>query len=75
MLPEFLALFMYRFEINVRAASVLGIVGAGGIGSLINEAQSYRAWNIVGICLVVIIPTVMVIDFLSARIRKKLIEG
>ncbi len=74
-LPEFLALFIYRFEINVRAASVLGIVGAGGIGSLINEAQSYRAWDIVGICLVVIIPTVMVIDFLSARIRKKLIEG
>jgi phosphonate transport system permease protein len=50
-LPEFLALFLYRFEINVRAASVLGIVGAGGIGSLINEAQSYRAWDIVGICL------------------------
>ncbi|MCS7198159.1 MAG: phosphonate ABC transporter, permease protein PhnE [Candidatus Bipolaricaulota bacterium] len=74
-LPEFLALFIYRFEISVRAASVLGIVGAGGIGSLINEAQSYRAWDIVGICLVVIIPTVMVIDFLSARIRKKLIEG
>jgi phosphonate ABC transporter permease subunit PhnE len=74
-LPEFLALFIYRFEINVRAASVLGIVGAGGIGSLINEAQSYRAWDIVGICLLVIIPVVMVIDFVSARIRKKLIEG
>jgi phosphonate transport system permease protein len=74
-LPEFLALFLYRFEINVRAASVLGIVGAGGIGSLINEAQSYRAWDIVGICLVVIIPTVMAIDFVSARIRRKLIEG
>jgi phosphonate transport system permease protein len=50
-------------------------VGAGGIGSLINEAQSYRAWDIVGICLVVIIPTVMAIDFVSARIRRKLIEG
>ncbi len=74
-LPEFLALFMYRLEINVRAASVLGIVGAGGIGSLINEAQSYRAWDIVGICLIVIIPTVMAIDFVSARIRKRLIEG
>ncbi len=72
-LPEFLALFIYRFEINVRAASVLGIVGAGGIGSLINEAQSYRAWDIVGICLLVIIPVVMVIDFVSARIRKKLL--
>lgn len=74
-LPEFLALFLYRFEINVRAASVLGIVGAGGIGSLINEAQSRHAWDTVGICLIVIIPTVMAIDFLSARIRKKLIEG
>jgi phosphonate ABC transporter permease subunit PhnE len=74
-MPEFLALFIYRFEINVRAASVLGIVGAGGIGSLINEAQSYRAWDIVGICLLVIIPVVMVIDFVSARIRRRLIEG
>lgn len=74
-LPEFLALFIYRLEINVRAASVLGIVGAGGIGSLINEAQSYRAWDIVGVCLLVIIPVVMAIDFLSARIRKRLIEG
>lgn len=74
-LPEFLALFIYRLEINVRAASVLGIVGAGGIGSLINEAQALRDWGIVGVCLMVIIPVVMVIDFFSARVRKRLIEG
>ncbi|MCI2430245.1 phosphonate ABC transporter, permease protein PhnE [Candidatus Acetothermia bacterium] len=74
-LPEFLALFIYRLEINVRAASVLGIVGAGGIGSLIVEAQGLRDWGIVGVCLMVIIPVVMVIDFFSARVRKRLIEG
>ncbi len=74
-LPEFLALFIYRVEINVRAASVLGIVGAGGIGSLISEAQGLRDWGIVSVCLMVIIPVVMVIDFFSARLRKRLIEG
>ncbi|MBI3659711.1 phosphonate ABC transporter, permease protein PhnE [Candidatus Acetothermia bacterium] len=74
-LPEFLALAIYRFEINVRASTVLGIVGAGGIGMLINEALSLRQWNIIGLCLLVIIPVVIAIDFISERIRRKLIEG
>jgi phosphonate transport system permease protein len=74
-LPEFLALAIYRFEINVRAASVLGIVGAGGIGMLINEALALRQWSIVGLCLLIIIPVVIIIDLISERIRRKLIEG
>ncbi len=74
-LPEFLARGIYRFEINVRAASVLGIVGAGGIGSLISEAVGLRRWDIIGMCLIVIVVVVSLIDYLSARIRKKLIEG
>ncbi len=74
-LPEFIANAIYRFEINVRAASVLGIVGAGGIGMLINEAIGLSKWRTVGTCLYLIVITVMVIDYLSMRIRKKLIEG
>lgn len=74
-LPEFVALGIYRFEIDIRAASVLGMVGAGGIGKLLKNAQDYRNWDLVGLCLLIIIPVVIVIDFVSARIRRKLIEG
>jgi phosphonate transport system permease protein len=74
-MPEFFALAIYRFEINVRAASVLGIVGAGGIGKILNDVIAERAWDKVGMCLLIIIICVMVIDFISARIRRRLIEG
>ncbi len=75
LLPEFIALGIYRFEIDIRAAAVLGVVGAGGIGKLLKEAQDFRNWELVGLCLLVIIPVVITIDFLSARIRRRLIEG
>lgn len=74
-LPEFLAMAIYRFEINVRAATVLGIVGAGGIGSVILRAVRQGRWPEVGLYLLVVIVTVMIIDYLSAVIRRKIIEG
>ena len=74
-LPEFLAMAIYRFEINVRAATVLGIVGAGGIGKVILDAVKLGRWSEVGLYLLVVVVTVMVIDFLSAVIRRKIIEG
>lgn len=74
-LPEFLAMAIYRFEINVRAATVLGIVGAGGIGAVILRAVRQGRWSEVGLYLLVVIVTVMIIDYLSAVIRRKIIEG
>lgn len=74
-LPEFLAMAIYRFEINVRAATVLGIVGAGGIGSIILRAVRQGRWSEVGLYLLVVIVTVMIIDYLSAIMRRKIIEG
>lgn len=72
-LPEFLSYAIYRFEIDVRASSVLGIVGAGGIGLLINTASMNRDWNEMGLILLSIIILVTVIDLLSSRIRRKLV--
>jgi phosphonate transport system permease protein len=66
---------IYRFEINVRAATVLGIVGAGGIGSVILRAVRQGRWPEVGLYLLVVIVTVMIIDYLSAVIRRRIIEG
>ncbi|MBE3595180.1 MAG: phosphonate ABC transporter, permease protein PhnE [Candidatus Carbobacillus altaicus] len=72
-LPEFASFAIYRFEINVRAATVLGIVGAGGIGTpLIFALQGY-AWSRVGIIMLGIIVTVTIIDGLSGYIRARLV--
>lgn len=72
-LPEFASYAIYRFEINIRAASVLGIVGAGGIGTPLWFAILQRQWGRVGIILLGIIVVVSVIDYLSSWLRAKLV--
>jgi phosphonate transport system permease protein len=72
-IPEFLSYAIYRFEIDVRASSVLGYVGAGGIGTLIYFASANRNWNDMGMILFVIILVVTVIDLLSGYIRKRIV--
>ncbi|WP_284141744.1 MULTISPECIES: phosphonate ABC transporter, permease protein PhnE [unclassified Virgibacillus] len=72
-IPEFLSYAIYRFEIDIRASSILGIVGAGGIGTMIIFAANNRNWNEMGLILLAIIIVVTVIDFLSARIRRKIV--
>ncbi|WP_010098129.1 phosphonate ABC transporter, permease protein PhnE [Ornithinibacillus scapharcae] len=71
--PEFLSYAIYRFEVDIRASSILGIVGAGGIGTMIIFASSNRNWNEMGMILFGIIIVVTVIDFASARIRRKIV--
>ncbi|MFC4321978.1 phosphonate ABC transporter, permease protein PhnE [Litchfieldia salsa] len=71
--PEFLSYAIYRFEIDVRASTILGIVGAGGIGTLIVFAKMNRNWEEMGLILVVIIVVVTIIDFISTQIRKRLV--
>ncbi|ARU61920.1 phosphonate ABC transporter, permease protein PhnE [Tumebacillus avium] len=72
-LPEFMSYALYKFEINVRAASVLGMVGAGGIGTPLLFALIGHDWDRVGAILVGIIVVVMLIDYLSGSIRKRLV--
>ncbi len=72
-LPEFLALSLYRFEINSRAATVLGLVGAGGIGTIMVQALQFRRWEVVGMALLVVIVVVTLIDTASAAIRRRLV--
>jgi len=72
-LPLWTSFTLYRFESNVRSASVLGIVGAGGIG--ISLYQSFRSFKYPKVCaiLIILIVSVGIIDTVSARLRKKLI--
>uniref|UniRef100_A0A4Y8Q0G2 Phosphonate ABC transporter, permease protein PhnE n=1 Tax=Paenibacillus athensensis TaxID=1967502 RepID=A0A4Y8Q0G2_9BACL len=72
-LPEFLSFTLYRFEISVRSAAILGIVGAGGIGTPLIFALEARGWPRVGIIVLGIIVTVTIIDYASSYLRKKLV--
>lgn len=74
-LPDFIATSLYRFEINLRAATVLGMVGAGGIGVILDQALKYRRWSVVGMALLTVVIVVTIIDYSSAFIRKKIIHG
>jgi phosphonate transport system permease protein len=72
-LPLWISYSLYRFESNVRSASVVGMVGAGGIGVILWEI--IRAFQYAETCavMIIIIVTVTMIDVISARIRKTLI--
>jgi phosphonate transport system permease protein len=72
-LPEFSSFALYRFEINSRAATILGIIGAGGIGTDLIFAIQQRVWSRVGIILIGIIVVVTLIDLGSGWLRKKLV--
>lgn len=73
-LPDFLSFALYRFDLNVRSASVLGLVGAGGIGVLldIQRKSGASAYPAVGTIVIGIVLTVMLVDFASAKLRAKL---
>lgn len=73
--PDFISTLIYRFDMNLRDATVLGLVGAGGIGApLIYAMNSYR-WNEVGAILVGLIILIFIIEAISAKIRVKLARG
>ncbi|GAK30141.1 phosphonate transport system permease protein [Weissella oryzae SG25] len=72
-LPEFMNYTLYRFEISVRSASILGLVGAGGVGAPLIFALETRNWSQVGMILIGIIVMVTLIDTISGNIRKRLI--
>lgn len=71
--PELISYTLYRFEINMRAASTLGLVGAGGIGAPLIFAIRIRAWPRAAIIVILLVITVTVIDLVSGRIRKRLV--
>ncbi|GJM74786.1 hypothetical protein HMSSN036_70020 [Paenibacillus macerans] len=72
-LPGFLSYTLYRFEINLRSATILGMIGAGGIGTPLIFALSSRDWDRVGIIMLGIIVMITIIDLISGALRKKLV--
>ena len=70
--PVFAGVAIYRWDINIRESTVLGIVGAGGIGFALNEAILGLEWSRVGTILVLILAIVIVSEAGSAWLRKRL---
>ena len=71
-LPTYLSHCLYSFEMNVRAASILGYVGAGGLGILIDERIGWRDYNGLGTVLLTLFVAVLLIENLSQFLRSKL---
>jgi len=74
-LPVMLAQALYFFESNTRSASILGVVGAGGIGLQIAERIKVRHWDEVAFIILLMVATVGVIDWLGGKVRRRLIGG
>jgi len=72
-LPLWASLTLYRFETNVRSATVLGIVGAGGIGYVFYESFRAFQYDRASAIIIVVVVAVSLIDVLSSRLRKILI--
>ncbi|MEA2115767.1 MAG: phosphonate ABC transporter, permease protein PhnE [Thermodesulfobacteriota bacterium] len=72
-MPHFISMILYRFESDVRSASILGFVGAGGIGFfLFDKIRAFENADVTTIIIIIVI-TVWCIDKISATVRKKFI--
>lgn len=72
-LPLWISYALYRFESNVRSATVLGIVGGGGIGMTFNETMRGFLYSQASAILIIVVLTVTLLDVLSQNIRKRFI--
>lgn len=74
-MPNILAYWIYRFEINIRASAVLGVIGAGGVGNELVQRLQRREMPAAGTVLLLTVVTVLVIDTISSGIRRRIISG
>jgi len=69
-LPDLISFTLYRLETNIRAASVLGLIGAGGIGYLMNTSFRTLQYQEAAAIVLVLIALVMLVDYFSSRLRR-----
>jgi phosphonate transport system permease protein len=72
-LPNYVAYSLYAFELNVRASTVLGFVGAGGIGFLLRTQYGFQQWSNVSVIIIELFVIVFVIELVSIRLRRRLV--
>ncbi|MHB1686090.1 MAG: phosphonate ABC transporter, permease protein PhnE [Ignavibacteriaceae bacterium] len=66
----FLSFTIYRWDINVRMATIIGLVGGGGIGTMLMQYQGLARWHEVGLIILMIAFVVWIMDYISAKIRE-----
>jgi phosphonate transport system permease protein len=71
--PDYVGFTLYAFEVNIRAASVLGLVGAGGIGFILQRDISFFQYSRVGMIIAATFAVVLAIDTLSGWLRRRLV--
>lgn len=74
-LPEIIAFWLYRFEINIRAAAILGVVGAGGIGFSLQQTITFHRYALAGTAVIVVVVATIAVDTVSGWVRRRIIEG
>jgi phosphonate transport system permease protein len=72
-LPNFVSYALLRFEINIRASSIIGFVGAGGVGQELYYVINFNFYEEVSALVLMVVATVTCVDLLSARIRHRFI--
>ena len=74
-MPIVASFWLFRFEINVRASAVLGMIGAGGVGAELVSQLMFRNFSAVGAVLGITVLVVLTIDTMSAAMRRRIIQG
>ena len=74
-MPIIASYWLFRFEINVRASAVLGLIGAGGVGSELVSQLNFRNFPQVGAVLILTVAMVVFIDVVSGSVRRRIIAG
>jgi len=72
-LPAFWGITVFRWDINIRESAILGLVGAGGLGLKLQNSLNTLAWPQVTLILLVILATVVLSEWVSAKVRKAII--
>lgn len=72
-LPTFFGVAVFRWDINIRESTILGLVGAGGIGLQLQASLNVLAWPQVTLIFLVILATVVVSEWISAKVRQAII--
>jgi phosphonate transport system permease protein len=70
--PQFVGLLLYRFDVNVRSSLVLGLVGAGGIGFLVNQSISLFRFAEMMTYLIMVLVLIVAVDVISGMVRQRL---
>ncbi len=73
--PEITSFLLYRFEVNIRASAVLGVVGAGGIGSDLAEALKFKDFGTAGLGLIIVVLGTICVDTVSGAVRRRIVSG